>query len=172
MSSPEQRLNFSTSSCVGGTRFARRCSHLGVPAPYGHNIAPMRVYQRRGRLIGESQERVAKTKSLPGDVRDEVDQLVDFASMGWKSPLDCRLRSRMATRPFRFTGMEERHTPKSELLRFGKLDGLIRISLLTLGSREDRSRSKLPIWSLHHRSINRELSCPAENYQEGFSHVG
>ena len=172
MSAPEQRLTFSTSSCVGCTRFGSKCSDLGVPAPYGHNIAPMRVYHRRGRLIGESPERVARAKFFPGDVGDEVGQLVDFASMGWKSPLDCRLRSRMATRPFRFTGMEERHTPKSELLRFGKLDGLIRISLLTLGSREDRSRSKLPIWSLHHRSINRELSCPAENYQEGFSHVG
>ena len=172
MSAPEQRLTFSTSSCVGCTRFGSKCSDLGVPAPYGHNIAPMRVYHRQGRLIGESQERVARAKPLPGDVGDGVEQLVDFASIGSQSPLDRGLRSRMATRPFQFTSTKERHTPKSELLRFGKLDGLIRISLLTLGSREDRSRSKLPIWSLHHRSISRELSCPAQNYQEGFSHVG
>ena len=101
----------------------------------------MRVYHRRGRLIGESQERVARAKSLPGDVGvsptqrspfswpgeggqvedyarrgDEVEQLVDLASIGWKSPLDRRLRTRMATRPIQFTGMEERNTPKSELL--------------------------------------------------------
>ena len=40
-------------------------SDLGVPAPYGRpprRIAPMRVYHRRGRLIGESQERVARAK--------------------------------------------------------------------------------------------------------------
>ena len=49
---------------------------------------------------------------------DEVDQFVDFASTGWKSPLDRRLRTRMATRPIQFTGMEERHTRKSELLQF------------------------------------------------------
>ena len=49
---------------------------------------------------------------------DEVEQLVDLASIGRKSPLDRRLRSRVATRPFQFMGMEERHTPKSELLRF------------------------------------------------------
>ena len=47
---------------------------------------------------------------------DEVEQFVDLASIGWKSPLDRLLRSRMATRPIQFTGMEERHTPKSELL--------------------------------------------------------
>ena len=28
---------------------------------------------------------------------DEVEQLVDLASIGWKSPLDRLLRSRMAT---------------------------------------------------------------------------
>ena len=38
------------------------------------------------------------------------------SSWSWKSPLDRLLRSRMATRPFQFTGMEERNTPKSELL--------------------------------------------------------
>jgi hypothetical protein len=42
---------------------------------------------------------------------DEVEQLVDLASIGWKSPLDRRLRSRVATRPFQFTGIEERNTP-------------------------------------------------------------
>ncbi len=62
----------------------------------------------------------------PGQVEDyarrgnEVDRLVDLASIGWKSPLDRRLRSRVATRPIQFTGMEERHTPKSELLHFPK----------------------------------------------------
>ena len=79
----------------------------------------MRVYHRRGRLIGESQERVARAirlRRMPGDVGDEVEQLIDLASIGWKSPLDCLLRSRMATRPFQFTDMEERHTPNSELL--------------------------------------------------------
>ena len=39
------------------------------------------------------------------------------SSWSWKSPFDHRLRSRMATRSFQFTGMEERNTPKSELLR-------------------------------------------------------
>ncbi len=39
------------------------------------------------------------------------------SSWSWKSPFDRRLRSRMATRSFQFTGMEERNTPKSELLR-------------------------------------------------------
>ena len=48
---------------------------------------------------------------------DEVEQLVGLASIGWKSPLDRLLRTRMATRPIQFTGMEERHTPKSELLQ-------------------------------------------------------
>ena len=88
----------------------------------------MRVYHRRGRLIGESQERVARAIRLgrmPGDVGvspttkipllreawlgeggqvedyarrgDEVEQLMDLASVGWKSPLDRRLRPRMAT---------------------------------------------------------------------------
>ena len=78
----------------------------------------MRVCRRRGHLIGESQERVARAKSLPGD---EVEQLVDLAWVSWKSPLDRRLRCRVATRPIQFTGMEERYTPKSELLRFGNL---------------------------------------------------
>ena len=39
------------------------------------------------------------------------------SSWSWKSPLDRRPRSRMATRAFQFTGMEERNTPKSDLLR-------------------------------------------------------
>ena len=39
------------------------------------------------------------------------------SSWSWKSPLDRRLRSRMATRSFQFTGMEERNTRKSEPLR-------------------------------------------------------
>ena len=101
-------------TCVDGSDLGRgKCSDLGVPAPYGHNSAPMRIYHRQGRLIGESQERVARASPLTGD---EVEQLVDLASIGWKSPLDRLLRSRMATRPFQFTGMEKRHTPKSELL--------------------------------------------------------
>ena len=84
----------------------------------------MRVYHRRGRLIGKSQERVARAIRLggcrgmwgcppqqrspfrwPGEggqVEDyarrgyEVEQLVDLASIGWKSPLDRLLRTRMA----------------------------------------------------------------------------
>ena len=40
-----------------------KCSDLGVPAPYGRNIAPTRVYHRLGRLIGESQERVLQGRS-------------------------------------------------------------------------------------------------------------
>ncbi len=64
-----------------------------------------------------------KDPPSPGQVEDyarrgdEVDQFVDLASIGWKSPLDRRLRTRMATRPFQFTGMGERHTPKSERLQ-------------------------------------------------------
>ena len=38
------------------------------------------------------------------------------SSWSWKSPLVRLLWSRMATRPFQFTGMEERNTPNSELL--------------------------------------------------------
>ena len=61
-----------------------KCSDLGVSAPYGRNIAPTSVYHRRGRLVGESEERVARAKPLPGDVGDvgdvgdEVDQLVEL----------------------------------------------------------------------------------------------
>ena len=52
-----------------------KCSDLGVPAPYGCNIAPISVYLRRGCMIGESQERVARAKPLQGD---EVDQIVEL----------------------------------------------------------------------------------------------
>ena len=56
-------------TCVDGTDLGRgKCSDLGVPAPYGHNSAPMRVSHRQGRLIGESQERVARALPLTGDV--------------------------------------------------------------------------------------------------------
>ena len=48
---------------------------------------------------------------------DEVEQLVDLASIGWKSPLDRLLRTRKATRPIQFPDMEEGHTRKPELLR-------------------------------------------------------
>ena len=51
-----------------------------------------------------------------GGQGDAVDQLVDLRSIGWKLPLDRRLRSRMTTRSFQFTGTEEKNTPKSELL--------------------------------------------------------
>ena len=51
--------NHSILFCVVGVSQGK-CSDLGVPAPYERNIAPMRVYHRRGRLIGESQERVAR----------------------------------------------------------------------------------------------------------------
>ena len=70
-------------------------SDLGVPAPQG----------------------AIRFRWMPGDVGDEVEQLVDLASIGGKSPLDRLLRTRMTTRPIQSTGMEERHTPKSELLR-------------------------------------------------------
>ena len=117
-----------------------RRSELRIPAPYGRpprRIAPMRIYHRRGRLIGESQERVARASLLPGDLgvspttktplvlasrrgaRSKTTQgegMRSTSSWSWKSPLDRRLTSRMATRPFQFTGMEEKHTPKSELL--------------------------------------------------------
>ena len=39
------------------------------------------------------------------------------SSWSWKSPLDRRLTSRMATRPLQFTGMQERNSPKPELLQ-------------------------------------------------------
>ena len=71
----------------------RRISYLICPQSYETNL-----------WLGE------------GGREDEGDQLVDLASIGWKSPLDRLLRTRMATRPIQFTGMEERNTPKSELL--------------------------------------------------------
>ena len=43
-----------------------KCSDLGVPAPHGRNIVPMRVYHSRGSLIGKGQKRVARAKPLPG----------------------------------------------------------------------------------------------------------
>ena len=45
-----------------------KCSDLGVPAPCGRNIVPMRVYHRRGPLIDESQVGVATAKPLTWDV--------------------------------------------------------------------------------------------------------
>ena len=62
------------------------------------------------------QEKGARSKTTQGEGMRSSSSW-NQASIGWKSPLDRRLRSRMATRPFQFTGMEERHTPKSELLR-------------------------------------------------------
>ena len=118
------------------------CSDLGVPAPYGRNIAPMRIYHRRGRLIGESQEKVARAKSLPGmwgcrsqqrspfswpgeggQVEDyarrgdEVDPPEDLTPIDRKPHLQPGRKSLMATRHFRMMGVEEINTPKSELLR-------------------------------------------------------
>ena len=58
-------------SLLFGKSIDGKCSDLGVSAPYGRNIAPMRVYHRRGRLIGESQKRVARAirlRRMPGDV--------------------------------------------------------------------------------------------------------
>ena len=63
---------------------------------------------------------------------DEVDQRVDLASIGWKSPLDRRMRSRMAPRPIQFTGMEERHTPKSELLRIKRITYIEALCIIPL----------------------------------------
>ena len=94
------------------------------------NNVPMGVYHRRGCLIAESQERVARAKPLPGEaVRvstttnfplrtlareggqgDEVDQFVDLTSIVWKSPLNRLLMSRMASGPFQFKGMDEGNT--------------------------------------------------------------
>ena len=56
--------------------------------------------------------------SWPGEggQGDEVDQVVDLTPIDWRAPLTGRLRSRMATPPFQFTGVDERSTPKSEQL--------------------------------------------------------
>ena len=62
------------------------------------------------------QEKRARSKTTQGEGMRSTSTWI-WASITWKSPLDRRLRSRMATRPFQFTGMEERNTPKSELLR-------------------------------------------------------
>ena len=48
---------------------------------------------------------------------DEVEQLVEYTSIGWKSALDRRVRSRMATRPFQFAGKEKSNTLSTELLQ-------------------------------------------------------
>ena len=71
---------------------------------------------RRSRRISYLTQSYETTLARRGGREDEGDQLVDLASIGWKSPLDRLLRTRMATRPIQFTGMEERNTPKSELL--------------------------------------------------------
>ena len=63
---------------------------------------------------------------------DEVDQHVDLASIGRKSPLYRLLRSRMATRPIQFTGMGERHTPKSELLRIKRFTYIEALCIILL----------------------------------------
>ena len=67
----------------------------------------MGVYHRRGCLIAESQERVARAKPLPGD---EVGQFVDLTSIVWKSPLNRLPMSRIASGHFQFKGMDEGNT--------------------------------------------------------------
>ena len=62
------------------------------------------------------QEKGARSKTTQGEGMRPRSSWV-WASIGWKSPLDRPLRTRLATRPIQFTGMEERHTPKSELLQ-------------------------------------------------------
>ena len=57
------------------------------------------------------QEKGARSKTTQGE------GIRSTSSWSWESPLDRRLRTRMATRPIQFTGTEERHTPKCELLR-------------------------------------------------------
>ena len=64
---PENSVTAPTVSTQIGRRECK-CSDLGVPAPCGHNIVPMRVYHRRGPLIDESQVGVARPSPLPGDV--------------------------------------------------------------------------------------------------------
>ena len=43
-----------------------KCSDLGIPALYGGNIAPKRVYHRRGCLIGESPGKDCKAEAPDG----------------------------------------------------------------------------------------------------------
>ena len=57
----------------------------------------------------------------------------------WKSPLDGRLRPRMATPTFKFTGMDERNTPKTEQLRYKNRGD----SLTNLMNQSDLSGLKL-----------------------------
>ena len=45
------RYSITLRGAVNRPRVPSKCSDLGVPAPYGRNIAPMSVYLRRGRLI-------------------------------------------------------------------------------------------------------------------------
>ena len=62
----------------------------------------MRLYYRRGPLIGGSQERVARAirlRRMTGDVGDEVGWLAELASKGLNLSLDRRLRSRLAILP-------------------------------------------------------------------------
>ena len=134
-----------------------KCSDLGVPTPYGRNTAPMGVYHRRGCLIDESQESVSRAKHLPGDVGDEVDQHVDLTSIGWKPPLDRRLRSRKPTRPLQFTDMEERSTPKSELLQHVVLT--VSSSNHLLIPPGGGARSCIMVGDQRHLSIRRRHRC-------------
>ncbi len=46
--------------------FLGKCSDLGIPALDGANIAPKRVYHRRGCLIGESPGKDCKAEALDG----------------------------------------------------------------------------------------------------------
>ncbi len=61
------------------------------------------------------QEKGARSKTTQGEGMRSTSSW-RFGIDRLESPLDCLLRSRMATRPIQFTDMEERHTPKSELL--------------------------------------------------------
>ena len=101
---------------VGGADFRHQSTQPRPVHRFTNSRQPM--------VLAQSLWQQRSPFSWPGEGGhgDEVDQLVDLASIGWKSPLDLRLRSRMATRPIQFTGMEERHTPKSELLRGEQID--------------------------------------------------
>ena len=66
----------------------------------------------------------------------------DLTLIDWKSPIDGRLRPRMATPTFKFTGMDERNTPKTEQLRYkNRGDSLTNLM----------NQSDLPGLKLHYR---------------------
>ena len=109
---------------VGGADFRHQSTqprpvHRVMNGPCQPMVLAQSLWQQRSPFSWPGEGGQVEDYARRGD---EVEQLVDLASVGWKSPLDRRPRSRVATRPFQFTGMEERHTPKSELLRGEQID--------------------------------------------------